>query len=269
MPFPSSIKFGMTARRYLSYTWGTTHQLLLTRHKPATQDTSGQLKEEYNPIPTQFPPYSHSGYGRVPWHTADPMTAETSLMWVPIKITSQSWQCARSRERMKSGGPGSLSAPRSSEQSKVSSLIWPWLQLRWPRTGAHCVTITRRNSTEVLVLPLESDTILKEVSLLMLTYKHTNCSKHMVSKIIPTLWLSGLLFTPDPSRMGSLAGLLAGEEKKKSFTFWVPHRVISESHFRGISRSCLPPHFDGFARSRNEAHALIGITEPARNQILP
>lgn len=40
-------------------------------------------------IPTQFPPYPHSGYGKVPGHTADPMTAKTSLMWAPIGITSQ------------------------------------------------------------------------------------------------------------------------------------------------------------------------------------
>lgn len=29
---------------YVSYTWGTTHQSLLTKHTPATQHTSVQLK---------------------------------------------------------------------------------------------------------------------------------------------------------------------------------------------------------------------------------
>lgn len=44
MPFPSSIKFGVTARRCLSYTLGPTHQSPLTKHMPATQHTSIQLK---------------------------------------------------------------------------------------------------------------------------------------------------------------------------------------------------------------------------------
>lgn len=87
-----------------------------------------------------------------------------------------------------------------------------------PRTGAHRLNITRRNSTEVLVLPLEIDTILKEVSGCSLI----NMQIVQSARLSPTMafWFANTPAGWDP--LAWLLELLEREKKKFSFT--------SESH---------------------------------------
>lgn len=97
-----------------------------------------------------------------------------------------------------------------------------------PRTGAHCLNITRRSSAEVLALQLQTPAVLKEESLA--TNNRANCWK---CKLIPPLQLSVLLIP-------LLCYLYGGKEgKKNTSTFLVLSRFTSEGHFRG-PQSYLP-----------------------------